>query len=49
MSKKAPSCFAKSTGHVFNHPRRVIDLKEFVLGIRLNVKAADGVLSNHGW
>ena len=48
MSKKALACFAKSLGHVFNHPRREIDLKESVLGVRLNMKAADGVLSNHG-
>ena len=27
MSKKAPACFAKSSGQVFNHPRREIDLK----------------------
>ena len=32
MSKKAPACFAKSSGHVFNHPRREIELKESVLG-----------------
>ena len=32
MSKKAPVCFAKSPGHVFNHPRREIELRESVLG-----------------
>ena len=32
MSKKAPACFAKSSGHVFNHPRREIELKQSVLG-----------------
>ena len=32
MSKKASACFAKSSGHVFNHPRREIELKESVLG-----------------
>ena len=32
MSKKAPACFAKSSGHVFNHPKREIDFKESVLG-----------------
>ena len=32
MSKKAPTCFAKSSGHVFNHPRKKIELKESVLG-----------------
>ena len=48
MSKKAPACFAKSSGQVFNHPRREIDIKESVLGVRFNTNAADGVLSNHG-
>ena len=33
MCKKAPACFAKSSGHVFNHPRREIELKESVLGL----------------
>ena len=48
MSKKAPACFSKSSGHIFNHPRIEIDFKESVLGVTSNMNAADGVLSNHG-
>ena len=49
MGKKPSARFAKSSGHVFNHQTREIYLKESVLGVGLNMKAADGILSNHGW